>query len=500
MNRDKDSLLSLPLGLMLLFGAGLVIFWGFWEMPLNGINEGRRALTALEMVRNGNWLIPTMNGHVYIDKPPMLYWLMVLSAKIFNSTAEWAFRLPSVVAALATCALLFRSLNRYINRDTAILTILILGTSFSFTEHAHQAEIEMLLTLFCVAANLFFLDYHISGRKNLLYISYLCLGLAILTKGPVALLFFWPPLLIFGALQRSRRVFKGLFFWPGWLLMLAVGSSWYIAIWFSSAGPLLRQVIEIDIVDKSLGGLSDSKPFYTYLVNLLGIFAPWTLLLFFRAKKSRALFNKPVAVYFALQMIVPLIIMSLIASKHNKYILPLFPPLAVCLALYLRDFYAWLTVTYEEKGKKYFALFSLSLLAAYFIFNAVIGPRIYRYSYSAFKPLLAKIHEVDNLGPIYCLCEKKFLQLAFYYDKPIPQLDPDEVKAMIAEKRPFLLLAESHSWELIPKQGLKIITEIKPYRKKSRAVRLMSSISTKNLEKPDTTTPATSTGQQQSPE
>jgi len=509
MSKSEKSFFTGHFVLTILVAAVFIFSWGLWTTPLAGINEGRRALTALEMIRNGNWLIPTMNGHIYIDKPPLLYWLMTLSAKIFQSTAEWVLRLPAALAALAICGMLFRSVKKYLNQDIAILAILILATSLSFTGSAHRAEIEIVLTFFCFAANLFFLDYYISGKTFFLWLSYLCVGLAILTKGPVALLFFIPSLVAFGLLKRSGRIWRGLLFWPGWLLMLTVGGGWYIAIWFSEAGPLLRQVIEIDIVGKSLGGLSDSKPFYTYLVNLLGIFAPWTLLPIFSAlqvvsgtknqeikvrkrsdkstylravktrlgcgvspriisKKIKTLFSNPTATYFALHTIIPLVIMSLIASKHNKYILPLFPALGICLAIYLRDFYDWLTTRYQSKGKKYFTIFSLSLMAVYFIFYAAIEPRIYRYRSSAFEPLLAKLYEVQNLAPLYCLSEKKFLQMAFYYGQSIPELNVAELNEMIAEQRPFLLLVESRSWPLLPEPGLKIIAELKPYRKKSR--------------------------------
>ncbi len=496
MNQDEKLFFKAPFTIAVLLGTVLLLFWGLSSMPLAGINEGRRALTALEMVRNGNWLIPTMNGHFYIDKPPMLYWLMVISAKIFQSTSEWVFRLPSALAAFATCALLYRSARKYINNDIAILSILILATSLSFTRSAHRAEIEILLTFFCFAANIFFFDFYMSKKKIFLWLSYLSMGLALLTKGPVALVFFVPPLLLFGLLNRKSVIWRGLFFWPGWLLMLAIGISWYVAIWFSAAGPLLRQVIEIDIVGKSLGGLSDSKPFYIYTINLLGIFAPWTLIALFRAKKFKLLFSNQPTTYFTLLMIVPLVIMSLIASKHNKYILPLFPPLALFLAVFLRDFYGWLIERYQPDGDKYFTRFAIFLIVVYLLFFAVLEPRIYRYRTSAFKPLIAKIHEVDRLAPIYCLGEKKFLQLLFYYERPIPSLNISEINEMLAAKKKFLLLAESHSWPLLPPTGLNTIFELKPFRSKDRAVKLLTNLDNlvKNPEYPNKSSSLGKTG------
>ena len=476
MDKQEKLFFSGPWVVTALAGAILLFVWGLWTTPLMGLNEGRRALTALEMVRSGNWLIPTMNGHIYIDKPPMLYWLMVMAAGIFQSTAEWVLRLPSALAAVATGMLLFFSVKRYLNRDVAVLAVLILATSVSFAGRAHRAEIEMLLTFFCVAANLAFLKYYMTGKTGFLWLSYLSLGFGILTKGPVVLLFFVPPLLLFGLVERSRRIGAGLLFWRGWLLLLVIGSSWYVAIWFSEAGPYLRQVIEIDLVGKSLGGLSDSKPFYTYLFNLVGIFAPWTLIAIFRAPKVKALFAGPGPRFFTLQAFVPLLIMSLLASKHNKYILPMFPALAVCLAIFLRDFYGWVKIRYPVRGKRKFTISVAVLMALYFIFYAAVEPRLYRYRYSAFKPLLAKVYEVRDQAPLYCLGEKKFLQFIFYYDRSIPEIDAATVAEMIKAGSPFLLLAESHSWPLVADSGLRLITEISPYRSRDRGVRLLTNI------------------------
>ncbi len=483
-NKQEKYFFSRTSGLVILAGAVLIIIWGLWTVPLMGINEGRRAVTVQEMIRHGNWLIPTMNGQIYINKPPLFYWLMLFTTKIFHSTAEWVLRLPSALAALTTCGLLFRSVKKYINRDTAILAILILATSLTFTRRAHWAEIEMLLTFFCVASNLFFYDYYLSGKTLFLWVSYLCMGLAILTKGPVALVFYLPPLMAFGLLKRSVKIRHGLLFWPGWIVMLIVGGTWYVVIWFSKAGPLLRQVINVDLVGKTMGGLSGRKPFYTYILNLLGIFAPWTLLPILRAKKIKALFTSPATIYFTLQAIIPLAIMSLIASKHNKYILPLLPAMATCLAVYLLDFCNWLAAHYQKKGRKYFTIFAFSLLAGYFIFYVALEPRVYRYRYSAFKPLLVKLKQVRGQAPLYCLSKVHFIQLIFYYGQPIPEITAAQLKKMVDEKRPFLLLAESHSWSLLPKQGLKVLLKLECYRKRNRAVKLLSNFSSGNIRKP----------------
>ena len=492
----KTELFSRGMGWLILIGAGLIMVWGIQTMPLGGVNEGRRALTVVEMLRGHNWLIPTMNGHIYIDKPPLVYWLMVISAKLFGSSAEWVLRLPAALAALGICGLLFASLRRYLGRDVGLAAILILATSLTFTQRAHLAEIEMVQSFFCVAASLFFLDFiRNRGQRGpwFLGLSYLCLGLAMLAKGPVALVFFLPPLLLYLPFDRSRRGLLGLRFGRGWLTVLLLGGGWYVAIWFSPAGPLLRQVIDIDILGKAAGGLPDSKPFYNYVINLFGILAPWTLLPLLRLRHAPRLFAHPVARYFALQGLVPLAIMSFFASKHNKYILPLLPALASCLAIFLVDFSGWLNQRYPVRGRKYFFGFAGALLCAYLLFFALVEPRIYVYRNSAFAPLLRELRLHQGQAPLYCAGELKFLQLAYYYGQPIPELNHEEIAGMVAEKRPLLLLAESKSWPLLPEKGLETIVELSPFRSKNRAVRLLTNLRPDQLKAPCRTNQAAST-------
>src|SRR5258707_13354577 len=63
--------------------------------------EPRRALPALHMLASGDWLIPRVGSEPYLRKPPLLNWAIALSCKLAGRPAEWAVRLPSVLATLA---------------------------------------------------------------------------------------------------------------------------------------------------------------------------------------------------------------------------------------------------------------------------------------------------------------------------------------------------------------------------------------------------------------
>ena len=70
-------------------------------MPLIDPDEPRYASTARDMVLNGNWIVPHFNGVPRINKPPLFYWAIAISYKLFGIN-EFSARLPSALAATGT--------------------------------------------------------------------------------------------------------------------------------------------------------------------------------------------------------------------------------------------------------------------------------------------------------------------------------------------------------------------------------------------------------------
>ena len=68
----------------LIVASGLILFFNLWARSLENHDYLRYAEVAREMIRSGDWIVPRYNGEVYLDKPPLLFWLI-------------AFLLPSMV-------------------------------------------------------------------------------------------------------------------------------------------------------------------------------------------------------------------------------------------------------------------------------------------------------------------------------------------------------------------------------------------------------------------
>ena len=462
-----------PIGVGLLVAAVLIFGWGIWSVPILGHNEARRMVVVQEMLKSGNWLLPTMNGEVYLAKPPLLYWLMAASCKLFNTQAEWAMRLPSSLMAVALIGLFLQRAASYLGQGPALFGAAILISSESFIEFARTAQIEMLLALTCSLSMFFFLDYLKSGRQVWLNLAYAALGAAILTKGPVALIFFVPPALLFGLLGRDRAALRALGSLQGWSIALLIALPWFLYL-FVEHGALLDHVINEDIADK-VAGVSRRSPLYTYPLSLAGAFAPWILVVVYRPKaRLQKMFAVPEQRYFLLFALLPVLLMSLVSEKHGKYLLPIFPALAMVLGTWWHELYSGWQSRHPQRARRWAVAAVSLLLTGHFLFQVVITPRIYRHRFSGLAPMAAAIKQRAGAWPVYTH-NQELVQLIYYAGRPLPVKKTKEIAEMVRSGESFLLVASSKSGQELAAIPLCLLEEVSPFLKRDRSAKLLGS-------------------------
>jgi len=447
--------------------AALLLFgWGIWSLPLQSHNEARRLVTLHEMLATRLWLTPMKNGLFYFEKPPLFYWLGAVVSLVTGSTAEWVLRLPSVLAALLTTGLLYRHVRTAMGRHAALFSALALVGSPFYVTYARRAEINVVFGMLCFAALVLFFDYLQSSRRRNLYASFCVLGLASLAKGPVALLFFLAPLIAYGLIRRERKVFIALVNPLGWLLFAAIGLSWFAYALYGIPDSPLRGVIAQDIVGKSVTAAHD--PFYTYLVALLGAFAPWILILIYKPRRWLRWPVSPPTLFALCAVITPLIIMSGFAAKHPKYMLPVVPFLAALLGGTVSTLYDRAVAAGGHRLPRVVTWGSAVLLTGLFIFITVAQPRACAYRYIVLKPFAARIHSLQGVHPVYAY-HKEHAQLLLYHGGPMLPVDEHELAEKLTRGESFLLVARDDDTDLAEHAGLSLLESFSPYLKRNRA-------------------------------
>src|SRR6266436_361949 len=102
--------------LPLVFACGLLFFVGLSTGPFYR-TEGLRALVATEMLRGGDWIVPTLYGQPLLTKPPGMYVAIALVSWPFGEVSEWTARLPSALAATLVLLLVWRTFTRALGRS-----------------------------------------------------------------------------------------------------------------------------------------------------------------------------------------------------------------------------------------------------------------------------------------------------------------------------------------------------------------------------------------------
>lgn len=451
---------------MVLLGAGLLFLWGIWAVPLLSHNEARRLVTMREMLATFQWLTPMKNGVLYFEKPPLFYWVGAFFSLLSGSTAEWVLRLPSALAALFTTGFLYQRVHLHIGRQPALFSALVLVSSNFYVQNARRAEINVFFGMLCFSALLLYFDYLQREKKKYLYLSFFVLGLASLTKGPVALIFFVPPLLVYGLLRRDWKVFRGLLSPLGWLLFAVVGGSWFVYALYGVPDSPLQGVIQNDIAAKVHNSAARDS-FGTYFALLLGAFAPWILLLFYRPKHWLHRLASAKEHFFACAFAVPLLVLSCFATKHGKYLLPAFPFFAVFLGGVVSDAYDDFSHRWGRPFYLWFLRLTGGLLAVLFVFLVLAPPYMFSHRFSALMPFAEKIHSLRGTNPVFSYRAEQ-IQLIYYYGNPIPVLDMEQLNKKIDARQAFLLVVEDGDRKAVDDRGLCLIETFFPYVKDDR--------------------------------
>ena len=316
-------------------------FWVIWLLsivPLLGWNftglfdldEGFYGAVVSEMNRRGEWITPFYNGHPWFEKPILLYWLAKPCVLIFG--AQWGARLPSVLTTLGLYAICAWFASRNLAKYSKTTVVSILSTSLLVVALGRLMMTDAPLNLALTAAFLTFWE-SLVGNHRWRIVTAACLGVAVLAKGPVALLLFVPIAgYTFWKEPELRPNFKGSWL-VGTLVLAAVISTWYVPAYLING----QMFVQKFLVEQNLGRFSGGDEAHTigiaglpiyFFVLLLGLFP--TSLFIWKAWPRRQT-SAPVERYLAVWAAVIFVFFSLSGAKLIHYVLPVAPPLALLL-------------------------------------------------------------------------------------------------------------------------------------------------------------------------
>lgn len=283
LSASGDPAYPLRRGLLLWLAGGVLICAGLGVASVSRTQEARVLETAREMLGSDlhNWLVPRVNGHIRLQKPPLAYWLTAFSYKLLG-VSEGVGRIPAALSGWLTVGVAASIASWLFGRRAGFFAGAALFGSYLFFRHSRLAETDVLATLFITSA-VFALwrgfgrddaDRPTFGRAALwFHAAAAMIALAILSKGPPAGF----PLLFFIGLAAFNRRWSALgqFVASGAPLTAAViALPWFLYV---RQDPMYGQLVG-DLRNSAGGGRGHSGLFTTYLPPLFVATAPWSAL------------------------------------------------------------------------------------------------------------------------------------------------------------------------------------------------------------------------------
>jgi 4-amino-4-deoxy-L-arabinose transferase-like glycosyltransferase len=382
--------------LLLVLAAGAFTY-RLGSIPLlDDPNEGEYAEVAREMVDSGDWISPQLNYVLFLNKPPLTYWL-IGAADLAFGVNEFSARLPSALAAVMIVGLVVWLGTLLFDAETGLLAGFILIATGGFFVETHLARPDLILAA-GIAGSLVAWEYlrraPAAQRWPLIGLQ-VSLAVGLLAKGFVALLI---PGLVIGVqviIERRADLALRLLHPRAWWLFLLLVLPWHLAAAARHPGFFWDYVVNQHVLfffDRKFP--RDSVP-----VSLGGFWAafalrlfPWTLFAplaagtsIWRAVHPRGAEGDRLVLAWAA---VVLLFFSLSAARMEHYSIPALPAAALLLAKLFRDY-----VRNTSRGLTRLVTAHMVVFAALALAGPFVVPRTV-----AVQAWLAPVHELPALA------------------------------------------------------------------------------------------------------
>jgi 4-amino-4-deoxy-L-arabinose transferase-like glycosyltransferase len=328
----------------------------------------------------GDWLVPTLAGEPFVEKPPLFFWTAALLTFPFGWLMPMhdAARLATAFYVVLTLIFVALTARRLYGGSAAWCAALLLGASLGYVQHAHQLLTDNAL-LAGIAVGIYGLarrsGWILGTGAGIAFLSKGLLGPGLLALTAVALIAFrdwrdswreWP---------RALAAFAPwALIWP-WLLYRHSPELFHEWFWVNNFGRFTGEA--------GLGGVLDHAH---YAKALLWFAAPawplaaWTL---WRYRLRSAALQLPLAAF-----VVMFFVLSTASSARTLYGLPLLLPLALLAVAGLEIAPRWLARSLELLGLWTSAIVGVALWIAWIAFAAGWRPQALEAQAPGFVPHL----------------------------------------------------------------------------------------------------------------
>lgn len=447
----------------LCFVLAILPLLGFWTTGLFDLDEGFYAAVAGEMLRRGEWITPYYNGEPWFEKPILLYWLAIPSLAVFGEAI--GPRLPSVLCSIGTLFAVFAAVRRYVSLVAAQVSILVLGSSLLAIGVGRMMLsdppliLALTLALFSTFRS-FDTDLDTAQRRSYRLSAGFFLGLAVLAKGPVAVVLFGAILGITAGREPDLRSRMRGGWWPGVAAFAVTVCAWYLPAYQATGQTFIQKFLVEQNLQRFTGGdtahtLGGPANWFFYFVVLIVGMIPWSFWIPAAWPRRRdgdqpeQLFRR----FCGTWALVVVVFFSLSGAKLPHYIAPALPALAILIGIRLARRTTGVPV-WPALACVIAALIAGAAFRAYYYGATIGGYRVPGF-HSELHALTDWVRRQGGLVAVYQMSrrekdlgtgtlrlrETSHPSILFYLDNNV--LDTDELEALLAAPKPLWIITRA---------------------------------------------------------
>lgn len=314
-------------------------------MNVDDTDQSKQALYLVDVMENGNWILPMERGVQPATKPPVLTWIAAVLCAPLGTPSYFVARFVSAICALLMAWILFRIGSERWSPSVGLVAAWTLAASHPVVLLCTHFRTDMLLAA-SVMGTLFALHrLELRGMcRGMAWLFWATLSFAVFVKGPPGLLVVGSAV---GALMLSRRwreLLRPVWKVPGWTLLL-VPLAWFILAYAVGGNPYVKYTVLRETFDRVSGTgtrahAAQHPPGYLFL-HFLAKSAPWSLFALlgvgFAFSRKVAPEAKEKVLLLAAWLCVPMIVFNLSKGQRPDYLLPLLPAASAMAASLMLD-------------------------------------------------------------------------------------------------------------------------------------------------------------------
>lgn len=307
---------------------GILLYVVFFFRDFTPANELKYVSIVDEALRNGTWFTFYNHGEIYADKPPLFFWVMMILRMLTGGHHLEIIGLFSLLPTIGVLAVMDKWMKMQHIVHHSIVSELLLLTTAMFLGATLIIRMDMLMTFFIVLSLYTF--FRIYESKHAPYERYMLpvyIFLAVFSKGAMGFLIPVASIVAFLVVKRKLKMIGRYLGWRQWAVMAGLFAVWFVCVYMEGGNSYLENLVFRQTVGRGINSFHHKEPVWFYFGQMLTSFAPWILLYAVLIGQGirKHVIKGDLRLFFAVIAGTNIVMLSLISSKLNIYLLPIYP-------------------------------------------------------------------------------------------------------------------------------------------------------------------------------